>query len=380
MELLFTPHLRRAAPEARVRSFTGHESISRPFRFVVEVGVRGRRAHARPRRPARRAGHPHRPSRDGSARAGTRGIITSAGSRNHPRRRRPPPPSRSSPPSGNLSARAQPRLRRQIPPRHPHDGAARRRPPPSGAFELRVRGDIDTPSPRLAVPRATLAFVSRWMERRRALLLLRPRGSPELMVVTDDPLLPHEIPAESVGFTPMGAWRRRPRGPLRLRRGRLGDAARGGAGRLQRAPALDGRRRERDGVARGDSGRDVTRRQPTSDSGAAQARHGCGRGAHRRARAARRRQAGVRAARGLQFSVEGRDDVEGEVPRGGGAPASSNASADGSTEATYKGQDWWRSLLGVPYRALLAPVAARAGVVGRWSTAHGGGRLGKHER
>lgn len=368
MELLFTLTCDALPPDARVRSFTGHESISRPFRFVVEVGVREADGltldlDALLDAPATLTAH----REDGSARAETRGVVTSAE-------------------LYEVTPGADARLRLEIQPalwnlsRSEHSRvyvdkslrdilttALRDGGLPSSAFELRVRGDIDTPIPHVSQYRESdLAFVSRWIERRGLYYFFDHAASPELMVITDDPSFHTKSPPESVGFTPMGGLEASAAEGLydfgadasaTPREVALADY-----NELQPSMAVDGSATawpEGTAVARRHAGDNL------ADAGAARARarlRAEGLTAERARHVGDGRVFGLHA--GFKFAVEGRDDVEGEYLAVEVRHAGTNASADGSTEATYK-VEVVAIPADVPYRApLRTPWPRVRGAVG----------------
>ncbi len=205
MDLLFTLSC-DALPDARVRAFTGHESLSQPFRFVVDLALPEAAAlaldlDAALETPATLAAHRD----DGSVRAQVHGVLSSVelvevmpGADARLR-------VELAPALWGLSLSEHSRVYvnqslRQILTAALRDGGLA-----ASAFELRLRGDVDDPIAHVSQYRESdLAFVSRWMERRGLYYFFDHASAPERLIVTDDLSFHTRAPAEAVGPATMG--------------------------------------------------------------------------------------------------------------------------------------------------------------------------------
>ncbi len=195
-----------ALPGARVRSFTGHESLSHPFRFVVDVQLPEADAlsldlDAALEKPATLTAHRD----DGSPRDQVHGVLSSV----ELVEATPGADARLrvelSPALWGLSLSEHSRVYVKKTLREILTAALRDGGLATSAFDLRLRGDVDTPIEHVSQYRESdLAFASRWMERRGICYFFDHARAPERLIVTDDLTFHARSPAEAVGFAVAG--------------------------------------------------------------------------------------------------------------------------------------------------------------------------------
>ena len=206
MDQLFSMTADALPAETRVRSFTGWESLSQPFRFVIDLWVPESDALSLDLDGALETAATlsvHR--EDGSVRDQWRGVLSSVelaevipGADARLR-------VELSPTLWGLSLSEHSRVYvdkslREILTAALRDGAL-----PTSAFDLRLRGDVDSPIAHVSQYRESdLAFVSRWMERRGICYFFDHESTPEKLIITDDLSFHLRAPADAVGFAVVG--------------------------------------------------------------------------------------------------------------------------------------------------------------------------------